>query len=351
MSLTRTGRPVVLMFAVVGALLLGLAAPASAGTGPGSATRLAETDAAYEQLGLADLETDLSVIALRCRGHVETGEPIAECAWRTDVSVASFQLWRLDLRVDDAARVLVAEVGADATTARDPSVTAPGAYLYAVLGLDADGEIVARSRPDRVGFRAPSVEQLRLECDAVRDGLNDDDPEVDAAPTIGCTWSAAVESDVRAYRLYRATHGGERELIATVGADVTRVLDTDVEAGVRYLYRVEGVDAGGATVAHSRLDGAGWVTSDRGGREERREVRTDDRDVRDSTADQPVDEPDAEDTVVAAADAADDPAVDERDAGDQTGDRDSEERTSDAGRRDAEARPAADHDDRRGQGR
>ena len=334
MSVSRIRRQALLIAGLALALIVGLTGPAAAGTGPGSAPYLAETDEAYEQLGFDELATDLGPIKLHCRGTVTDSGPVAGCHWRTEsTAISTFQLWRLELRVDDAQRVLVTEVGADTSSATDTGVSAPGAYLYAVLGLDDSGEVVARSRVDRVRFRDPSIEHLRLDCDKVTDEVPATDTAPAIAPSIGCSWSGAEDVDVRAYNLYRSVHGQERVLVATVGPDVTGFVDTGVEAGVRYLYRVEGVDESGAVVARSRLDGAGCAKRDRDGIErsgERRDERAAERSARKHDADtsDSVGETDAVTVVdpVATAEA-------------------------DAERDDPRTRPVRDDRDRRGRGR
>ncbi|MEM9467448.1 MAG: hypothetical protein AAGA90_18890 [Actinomycetota bacterium] len=340
MSLTRIGRRAVVIATASLTLVVGLITPASAGTGPGSAPYLAKDDTASAELGLDGLDDGLDPIALHCRGEIGDDGAVAGCRWRTaSTEVATFQLWRLELRVDDAARVLVAEVGADTTSAVDTGVTAGSAYLYAVLGLDDSGEIVARSRVDRVRFRDPSIEHLRLDCDKSDAGSTGDAADGDVVPAIGCTWIAADDSGVRAYQLYRSTHGGERVLVATLGADATGYVDTGVEAGVRYLYRVEGVDAAGTTVARSRLDGAGCPKRDRDDRDERREQRKEERaDRRDGVTRGDAD--DVADTTDDGAEETDDTlvAVTESDA-------------TDADRDDHDTRPDRDRRDRRERGR
>ena len=327
MSVSRIGLRAAAVAAATLALLVGLAAPASAATGPGSAPYLAADSAAAEALGFDELADDLEVIKLRCRGHVADTGPVTNCAWRTDApDVATFQLWRLQLDVDDAARVLVTEVGVDTHAAADTGVVAPAIYLYAVLGLDADGQVVARSRADRVSLRDPSIEHLRLACDKVTDAVPATDTEPAVAPSIGCTWSPAEEAEVRAYHLYRVVHGEDRVLIATVGADVVSYLDTSVEAGVRYRYRVEGVDEAGETVARSRFDGAGCPKPDRTDRDRDRAHDRSDRKQR-GADDATGDGDESVDTLTAVADE------------------------TDADRDDSETRPDRDRRDRRGRGR
>lgn len=346
MSQSRNGWRVIAAAASVLALLVSLAPAAS-----GASTRVDSSPSSAERLGLDDLGSDVAKIKLRCGGRIADTGPVAACQWRTaSTEIVTVQLWRLQLRIDDAERVLVTEVGADVHMATDGAVTAPGAYLYAVLGLDAEGDIVARSRVERVRFRDPSIESLRLDCDAL---IDTSDPDLAVEPSIGCSWSAAEQADVRAYNLYRLEKGQERRLLATLGQDTTGYVDRDVEAGVRYIYRVEGVDAAGIVVARSRPDSAGWSTSDRGEqRDERRDERRNGN--RDGDTDRRGDRDGADAAVEAPADAR---AVDDGDIAEQealagsTSDTVGREVTADAERAEPDTRPDRERRDRPERGR
>lgn len=235
--------------AVVVALALATTAPAAAETGPMSA----ETD--HARIDALGLEHDLlAAVRLTCRGHVGDDGPAVGCEWkqqRDAANVRVWQVWNVQVRPDAGVRNLVAEVGPDVGSIRDTSVVAPAKYLYAVVGLDHAGEVVARSRVVAVRLgeaRRHDIEQLRLDC------LGE---LTDAGPVIGCDWSAADEARVAEYRLFRATHGHDRRLVAATGPDQTSYRDDAVEVGVRHRYWVVGIDDHGNVVAASRSSVAG----------------------------------------------------------------------------------------------
>ncbi len=255
---------------VIAALALVAATPAlaAAGTGPGSHELIRHKDAALDRFEFDEPtdEVDVERVKLNCRGHGSDVDGVA-CAWRSEATVASWQLWNLQILPSGGARNLVAEVGADVMSYHDTAVTGPAVYLYAVLGLDAEGTIVAQSRVDKVRVQGKDIGHLRLECDARED-----------AETIGCGWSAPEDAEIRAYELYRSAAGEERTVIATLGADATGYTDTDVEAGVRYRYRLVALDPSGAIEALSRTDSAGWAIErdrDHDGRDHKDHDRSD----------------------------------------------------------------------------
>ncbi len=207
----------------------------------------------------------LATAKLNCHGHVEQGTGVVGCAWRVDSdrTVASWQLWNLQTRPERGSRNLVAELGADVRSYRDPEVAVPAAYVYAVIGLDADGEIVARSRLSSAVLqeRDRKLDILRLDCAAHRAELDDAADaavelapavEVDPAFSIGCQWSATRSDQAVGYELWRSVDGGERHVIARTGLDQTSVRDNEVSIGHRYRYVVLAVDTDGHIVGRSR---------------------------------------------------------------------------------------------------
>lgn len=108
-------------------------------------------------------ETDVEVLTLRC--EAATDVKAARCEWRaaTSRNAVGYQLWRV---VNRGERELVWRGGLDQTAARDDVPNGTVSVRYAVLAVDADGEIVGRSRP---AF-------LQFEDDT-------DDRPVDTAPT------------------------------------------------------------------------------------------------------------------------------------------------------------------------
>jgi hypothetical protein len=179
---------------------------------------------------------------------------------RPQHEIVKWQLWNIQLKPTQGHRNLVAELGPEQTTYRDHEVEAPAAYLYAVLGLDARGEIVARSRPDLAVVAArPEREVLRLSCRArivdTAPTLSTDRAAVDAPgrPVVGCEWSPTHLRRAAGYHVYRSADGGGRELIARTGLDRTSMVDDNVAFGHRYAYVVVAVDADGKMLSRSRV--------------------------------------------------------------------------------------------------
>lgn len=285
MTQPRPSRRLLALVTFVLVSLLGV--PAAAG-----GTSVDKTDANLERFDFA-VDTDgLAGIKLHCRGSL-ADTPVIGCSWRApdDAGIVGFQLWNLQTAPIEGERNLVGEFGVDVTSYLDGAVEAPASYLYVVLGVDADGEIVARSRVDRARLGDPSIERLRLTCDGV-DG---------DTPAVACGWSAPEDAAVASYVLYRSSKGQDRTAIANLGADSAGFTDTTVECGVRYRYQVVGLDGGGEVVAKSRHDAAGC------GRRDHERVK--DRDADDG------------DTVVAAVtETTDEPRSadhDRRDGGDR----------------------------------
>ena len=104
-----------------------------------------------------DFETpSVEALRLQCAAtDTDAGERgRVRCAWSrpTEVAPRAITLWR---SVDGAARERVASFAAPfATSYRDVVPSGTSRVVYAVIGTDGDGEIVARSRPDAVTFRS-----------------------------------------------------------------------------------------------------------------------------------------------------------------------------------------------------
>lgn len=218
-------------------------------------------------------------IKARCVGSVrDTGEGSVECNWtaREDLDVAGWQLWKIMVRPEHGERALVAELRPEVTTFVDTDVEVPAHYLYAVLAIDADGEIIARSAVAPASLNKPPGhdEGLRLKCRPVgphdrpsvdtslADIVPADAKPIDVAPpnfepSIGCEWSPAQVDTAVGYVLWRQVDGGERVTIARTGLDLTRFVDTDVASGHRYVYVATAVDAAGEVVARSHAEHVG----------------------------------------------------------------------------------------------
>jgi Ni/Co efflux regulator RcnB len=207
-----------------------------------------------------------AVVELSCGPRVTDDAAAVKCEWRAgdDLQVRAWQLWNLQVRPEKGTRNLVAELGADVVSYTDTEVSVPAAYLYAVLGLDGNGEIIARSRLQSVtlGERDREIEQLRLECAAHRvetDGRSDARPEF----AVGCGWSEVGNTAAVGYVMWKSVDGGERTVLARVGLDVTELRDAAVAPGHRYTYVVTAVDADGEIVGRSRAVHVGIRNEDR----------------------------------------------------------------------------------------
>lgn len=254
MHLQRLLRPLAALAVILAIGLAGLT-PAGAETGPMSA----ESD--HARLDALGLDADLHArVKLSCDGHLGDEGPVVGCSWHrhhSDLDVRSWQLWNLQVAPETGVRNLVAEVGSDTTAFRDADVEAPAKYLYAVVGLNGEGDVVARSRvvAVRLGERPHrDIEHLRLDCVG---------SDTDGGPVIGCSWSGVEEAPAVEYRLFRVSKRHDRRHVVTTGVDVTEYRDDDVRYGVRYRYWVVGVDAHGNIVAASRSAVAGVEAPDR----------------------------------------------------------------------------------------
>ena len=74
---------------------------------------------------------------------------VVECKWTGTENVRAYQLWRL---VNRGHRELVGNYDNETFNAKDRPGDAALIVKYAVLALDADGEIIGRSRPTTVWF-------------------------------------------------------------------------------------------------------------------------------------------------------------------------------------------------------
>jgi len=200
-----------------------------------------------------------AIVKLNCQGYAKEGAGIVGCGWRAGphTAVASWQLWNLQTRPEPGSRNLVAELGADVRSYRDSNVVVPAGYVYAILGLDADGDIVVSSRPSRVVLheRDRKLDILKLDCrshTAEPDVAADSVVEVDSVVSIGCEWTATRSDHAVGYQVWRSVDGGDRHLIGRAGLDQTSIRDHDVALGHRYRYVVTAVDDEGHVVSRSR---------------------------------------------------------------------------------------------------
>ena len=111
----------------------------------------------WERADVDEPTVEPEVLTLDCDGRIVEGDDgrikVGACEWRsaTHPDAVGYQLWRI-LGPGDDARELVHRGGLDVTShvERLPSSTLTA--TYAVLAVDADGELVGRSRPQTVTF-------------------------------------------------------------------------------------------------------------------------------------------------------------------------------------------------------
>ncbi len=94
--------------------------------------------------GVRAPDTDIEVLKLECAAADEAFA--ARCHWRASTSgnAVGYQLWRI---VNRGERELVHRGGLDQTSVADRLPRNTMLVRYAVLAVDADGEIVGQSRP------------------------------------------------------------------------------------------------------------------------------------------------------------------------------------------------------------
>lgn len=95
----------------------------------------------------------------------------------------------------------------------------------------------------------PDIEVLRLRCRGV---LN-----ADGLPEVRCKWTAPTVDSAHVVVLQRNDGSGFESIWRTANVQRNRYVDTDIEAGQRYRYRVRVFDANKHLVAASRSNGAG----------------------------------------------------------------------------------------------
>lgn len=150
-----------MLFAVIsGAVVLGLVTPAAAE----EPQRKPEVERVDTRPAVRpDVRPpDVKVLSLGCEGRrVETNLG-AVCRWSAADGVRAYQLWRI---VDRGHRELVGTYDNTTTIARDDVPDDAHLVRYAVLGLDGDGDIIARSRVERVRFRQIDTPRVDREVD------------------------------------------------------------------------------------------------------------------------------------------------------------------------------------------
>lgn len=123
-------------------LLLGVVAPASA--------TIVERAPARDIVEPVERPADIAVLSLGCKGgESDANGQVAGCRWSSTDNARAYQLWRI---VDRGHRELVGTYDNTTTVARDDVPDDAVLVRYAVIALDSEGEIVGRSRVQRVRF-------------------------------------------------------------------------------------------------------------------------------------------------------------------------------------------------------
>jgi hypothetical protein len=98
-----------------------------------------------------DVRPDIAVLNLECEGRrSDDGNLGAVCRWSSTDIIRAYQLWRI---VNRGHRELVGSYDNSTNIVRDDVPDDAHLVRYAVLGLNGDREIVARSRVEHVRFR------------------------------------------------------------------------------------------------------------------------------------------------------------------------------------------------------
>ena len=182
--------------------------------------------------------TDLSVSTF-AYGH---GEGIILRWWEPGGTVTGYQILRQRSRCDDDYLVHVEDTGSDATTYTDMDVVEGVRYFYVVKAINSEG-VGSQSN-----FGTVQYPWLR---DRPASGAPAAPSGLDSAGTkygIELTWEAATE-EVSGYQILRRTpelcEPVLRVHVENTDSTDTRWMDTEVEPGTLYEYRVTAINDAG----------------------------------------------------------------------------------------------------------
>ena len=130
------------------------------------------------------------------------------------------------------------------TTYRDATAVTGTRYYYAVVALDAAGNLSAAS-PEAFATSADNGTPADTAPPSAPASLSATDTPSDAGGSIDLAWSAATDNvGVTGYRIRRGTSAGSYDTTFTVG-NVTTYHDASAVTGTRYYYAVRAIDAAG----------------------------------------------------------------------------------------------------------
>ena len=188
------------------------------------------------------------VLQLRCEG--KDGEVASVgCRWTMPEGAAGVKVLRVVVGSGAGRQTVYRTADASISSFVDSPVRRGVRYLYVVRAFDAEGRLVAASRPAVAGVAVapdPTVEVLRLDCTAT------------GAETARCRWTAPA-SPARVLTLWRSVDGGVRERVASFANPFpTSYGDVVPTATSRAVYAVIATDGAGEIVARSRADGVAF---------------------------------------------------------------------------------------------
>ena len=189
-------------------------------------------------------------LKLACDVVRHDGAPAVSCSWSTPPSAAAVSdtpapfVYRLG-RVGRGGRTVVYK-GGD-TSFVDTTVEPGKKYGYRVQAFNANERPVAGSKLVRVAVPDPGPDHLRFSCAAEERTVTSSL----VRPAVGCKWSPSERKALDHYRLFRLDLNAKdwRQVIYRGGE--TSFVDEKVQAGHRYKYLVQAVDAKGRVIGTS----------------------------------------------------------------------------------------------------
>ena len=154
--------------------------------------------------------------------------------------LAGYRLYRAE-GDPTAGYTMIADLHPDTTSYADVNLEYTTQYFYTLTAYDSDNNESVPTDPVMgipANLSAPDApENVRV----VAQNLS-------GSPSVTISWSPNTEGDLDAYRVFRGTEPSVNPLlstpIATVPRGTTIYIDTNVNIGARYYYRIVAVDRG-----------------------------------------------------------------------------------------------------------